>query len=151
MNKNIPCYMISDLLPLYQDDLLSEQTKKDVDDHLSECRDCKKKMGAAKMHIGVHTTNAEPKTDPLRKVRFYQKALTVLGAVMTFILGASYPIAVLGFTVLERGEIAPFQIERIKGLWYVFALKSCIAGIIVCAAYFLLVLLIRKMISKHTA
>ena len=70
---------------------------------------------------------------------------------MTFILGASYPIAVLGFTVLERGEIAPFQIERIKGLWYVFALKSCIAGIIVCAAYFLLVLLIRKMISKHTA
>ena len=35
MNKNIPCYMISDLLPLYQDDLLSEQTKKDVDDHLS--------------------------------------------------------------------------------------------------------------------
>ena len=31
MNKELPCYIISDLLPLYQDDILSEQTKKDID------------------------------------------------------------------------------------------------------------------------
>ena len=29
MNKRLPCYIVSDLLPLYQDDILSEQTKKD--------------------------------------------------------------------------------------------------------------------------
>ena len=151
MNKDIPCYVISDLLPLYQEDLLSEQTKKEVDDHLNECLDCRKKMDAVKMQIVTHATNIEPKIDPLKKVRFYQKALTVLGAVITFILGACFPIAVLGFTVLERGEIASFQIQRIKGLWYVFALRCCIAGILVCAVYFLLILLIRKMISKHAA
>ena len=31
MNKRLPCYIVSDLLPLYQDDILSEQTKKDID------------------------------------------------------------------------------------------------------------------------
>lgn len=151
MNKGLPCYIISDLLPLYQDDILSEQTKKDIDKHLNECKDCKKKMDAMKMQIDVQTTNAELKTNPLKKVRFYQKALTVLGAVIAFILGACYPIVILGLAVLERGEIAIYQIERLKNLWYVLALRSCVAGIIVCAIYFLLILLIRKIISKKAA
>ena len=38
-----------------------------------------------------------------------------MGAVIAFILGACIPIAILGFTVLERGEIAAYQIERVKG------------------------------------
>ncbi len=151
MNKELPCYIISDLLPLYQDDVLSEQTKKDIDKHLNECEHCKKKMDAMKMQIDVQTTSAELKTNPLKKVRFYQKALTVLGAVIAFIFGACIPIAVLGFAVLERGEIATYQIERIKNLWYVFALRSCVTGIIVCVIYFLLILLIRKIIRKNAS
>ncbi len=147
MNKRLPCYIISDLLPLYQDNILSEQTKKDIDKHLNECEDCKKKMDAMKMQIDVQTTNVELKTNPLKKVRFYQKTLTVLGAVIAFVLGACYPIAILGLAVLERGEIAAYQIERLKNLWYVLALRSCVAGIIVCAIYFLLILLIGKIIS----
>ena len=151
MNKELPCYIVSDLLPLYQDDVLSEQTKKDIDKHLNECEHCKKKMDAMKMQIDVQTTSAELKTNPLKKVRFYQKALTVLGAVIAFIFGACIPIAVLGFAVLERGEIATYQIERIKNLWYVFALRSCVTGIIVCVIYFLLILLIRKIIRKNAS
>ena len=49
MNKRLPCYIVSDLLPLYQDDILSEQTKKDIDKHLTECRECQKKA-----HRPVH-------------------------------------------------------------------------------------------------
>ena len=37
MNKTLPCYIVSDLLPLYQEDIVSEQTKKDIDEHLNEC------------------------------------------------------------------------------------------------------------------
>lgn len=151
MNKEIPCYIISDLLPLYQDDILSEQTKKDIDKHLNECKDCKKKMDAMNMQIDVQTPNAELKTNPLKKVRFYQKALTALGAVIAFILGVSYPIARLGFAVLERGEIAAYQIERLKNLWYVLAAWSCAAGIVVCVIYFLLILLIKKIIRKNVS
>ena len=67
-----------------------------------------------KMQIDVQNTNIELKSNPLKKVKFYQKMLTVLGAVMAFILGACTPIAILGITVLERGEIATYQIERVK-------------------------------------
>lgn len=151
MNKALPCYIISDLLPLYQDDILSEQTKKDIDKHLNECEDCKKMMEAMKMQIDVKTTNAELKTNPLKKVRFYQKMLTALGAVIAFILGACYPVARLGFAVLERGEVAIYQIERLKNLWYVLALGSCVAGIIVCVIYFLFILLIKKILRKNVA
>lgn len=151
MNKELPCYIISDLLPLYQDDILSEQTKRDIDRHLDECKDCKTKMDAMKRLIDIQTINTELKTNPLKKVSFYQKALTALGAIIAFVLGACYPIAILGLAVLERGEIATYQIERIKKLWYVLALRSCAAGIVACAVYFLLILLIGKIISKNAA
>ena len=100
------------------------------------------------MQIDVQNTNIELKSNPLKKVKFYQKMLTVLGAVMAFILGACTPIAILVITVLERGEIATYQIERVKSLWYVLASWSCVAGIAVCATYFLLILLIKKIIRK---
>ena len=46
MNKRLPCYIVSDLLPLYQDDILSEQTKKDIDKHLTSfCQLVPKKDG----------------------------------------------------------------------------------------------------------
>lgn len=148
MNKVLPCYVVSDLLPSYQDDILSEETKKDIDKHLSECEDCKKKLAAMKMQIDVQSTDVELKSNPLKKVKFYQKMLTALGAVIAFVLGACAPIAILGLTVLERGEIAAYQIERVKSLWYILALWSCVAGIAVCVIYFLLLLLIRKIIGK---
>lgn len=148
MNKELPCYVISDLLPLYQDDILSEQTKKDIDRHLSGCEECRKKLLAMKMQIDVQSTDVELKSNPLKKVKFYQKMLTAFGAVIAFVLGACAPIAILGFTVLERGEIAVYQIERVKSLWYILALWSCVAGIAVCVIYFLLLLLIRKIIGK---
>ena len=151
MNKELPCYIVSDLLPLYQDDILSEQTKLDIDKHLCECKDCKKKMDAMKMQINVQPANTELKTDPLKKVRFYQKALTALGAAIAFILGACIPIAVLGLAVLERGEIATYQIARVKHFWYVFVSWSFGAGIIACVIYFLIILLIGKIIRKKAA
>ena len=148
MNKELPCYVISDLLPLYQDDILSEQTKKDIDRHLSGCEECRNKLLAMKMQIDVQSTDVELKSNPLKKVKFYQKMLTALGAVIAFVLGACAPIAILGLTVLKRGEIAAYQIERVKSLWYILALWSCVAGIAVCVIYFLLLLLIRKIIGK---
>ena len=148
MNKEIPCYVISDLLPLYQDDILSEQTKKDIDRHLSGCEECRKKLLAMKMQIDVQSTDVELKSNPLKKVKFYQKMLTAFGAVIAFVLGACAPIAILGFMVLERGEIAVYQIERVKSLWYILALWFCVAGIALCVIYFLLLLLIRKIIGK---
>ncbi|MBP5529535.1 MAG: zf-HC2 domain-containing protein [Lachnospiraceae bacterium] len=40
--KNEKCSLIKDLLPSYIDELTSEETNKEIENHLSECPDCKK-------------------------------------------------------------------------------------------------------------
>ena len=67
MNKRLPCYIVSDLLPLYQDDILSEQTKKDIDKHLTECRECQKKMAAMKTQLDIQNRILKLK-DKLNKI-----------------------------------------------------------------------------------
>lgn len=39
-----PCELVKDLLPLYHDDVCSEESKKIVEEHLSECDSCKSMM-----------------------------------------------------------------------------------------------------------
>ena len=36
------CDIIKDLMPLYIDDLLSDNSKKFVEDHINNCESCKK-------------------------------------------------------------------------------------------------------------
>lgn len=39
------CYLINDLLPLYHDDVCSEETKRAVAEHLEECAECRAEYG----------------------------------------------------------------------------------------------------------
>ena len=59
------------------------------------------------------------------------------------------PAIVKEIGLLERGEITAYQIERLKNLWYVLILESSVAGIVVCAIYFLIILFLKKRISKN--
>lgn len=148
MNKELSCYIVSDLLPFYQEGILSEQTKEDIDKHINECKTCKKNMDTMKMPIDVKTTDVEMKTTPFKKVKFYQKVLTILGAFIAFVFGACYPVVRLGIGVLARGGITDYQIERLKHLWYLLALECCFVGVVVCVCYLLLIVLIRKLICR---
>ena len=148
MNKELPCYIVTDLIPLYQDEILSNETKEAIDKHLQQCDDCRKKMDIMEMQVDVKTTKNELKGNPLMKVRFYQKILTVLGAIIAFVFGAAFPIARLGIGVLMRGGITDYQIERLKNLWYILTLECCFTGIVACMTYLLITVAVRKIISK---
>ena len=41
MKNEINCEIIKDLLPLYVDKLVSEETKNIVEEHIEECDNCK--------------------------------------------------------------------------------------------------------------
>ena len=43
---SLPCSVIRDLLPLYAEDLASEDSKQVVDEHLADCPDCRKQLEA---------------------------------------------------------------------------------------------------------
>ena len=70
MNK-INCNIIGDLLPLYEDGAVSEDTKKLVEEHLAECADCKKaaeEMGK-ELVLPVHETVRAAETSFLQKMK----------------------------------------------------------------------------------
>lgn len=70
MNK-ISCNVIGDLLPLYVDGAVSEDTKKLVEEHLAECEECKKaaeEMGK-ELVLPVHETVRAAETSFLQKMK----------------------------------------------------------------------------------
>lgn len=70
MNK-INCNVIGDLLPLYVDGAVSEDTKKLVEEHLVECADCKKAAEdmEKELVLPVHETVAAAETSFLQKMK----------------------------------------------------------------------------------
>ena len=67
MNK-LPCYIVRDMLPQYAEDLLGEESKRDIEQHLEECQDCKElyhQMTSPEPEIKVDTAEV----DYLKKVK----------------------------------------------------------------------------------
>lgn len=69
--SKISCNVIGDLLPLYVDGAVSEDTKKLVEEHLAECEECKKaaeEMGK-ELVLPVHETVRAAETSFLQKMK----------------------------------------------------------------------------------
>lgn len=47
------CELIKDLLPLYADEVCSEESRKTVAEHVSQCDDCRKELEKMGQHIAV--------------------------------------------------------------------------------------------------
>jgi len=75
----ISCNIIADLLELYSDNMVSEDTKTLVESHLSDCLTCREKLAGIKQSISIPAeTNAEPLNFLSKKIR---KRFFVIGAV----------------------------------------------------------------------
>ena len=78
----ISCDVIEDLLPLYVDDMVSEDSRQLVEEHLKECTTCQKMMEEMKKenslgHGKEGLADAERKAiEPLKKIRRKDPAKT---------------------------------------------------------------------------
>ena len=81
----ISCSIIKDLLPLYAEDLTSEDSRKLVDDHLCGCDDCTKELAAIKkapiVPVEVDVKSLKRVGNSIRRCR----TLTALAAIMTLV------------------------------------------------------------------
>ncbi len=59
------CEVIRDLLPLYQEHLLSQASVQLVEEHLGECEDCRRQLEL----VGAEIPVPEPEEEPLRTIR----------------------------------------------------------------------------------
>lgn len=75
----ISCNVIKDILPLYVDEVVSDDTKEMVEEHLTFCEGCKKEVESLKKNVDLSVSkkakNAENKTFEYLKKWFHNKKL----------------------------------------------------------------------------
>ena len=68
------CSIVQDLLPLYAEDMVREETKEFVAGHLSQCETCRAELSALKADVTPAPVSAQPLRD--LKKQLQRKRLT---------------------------------------------------------------------------
>ena len=103
----ISCNIIRDLLPLYAEDLASEDTRTMVEEHLCTCEDCTEALNDMKKNAPVPVEVAPDSLQKVKKTIRRKRVLSVMAALLTLITLASAVVTFL-FT--------PFQLTMEQAL-----------------------------------
>ena len=103
----ISCNTIRDLLPLYAEDLASEDTKVLVDEHLCDCEQCTAILDSMKRKTPVLVETTPESLNKVKQIIRRKRILSVMAALLTLITLASFV-----FTFL----FTPFQLTKEQAL-----------------------------------
>lgn len=103
----ISCNVIGDLLPLYAEGLVSDDTKMLVDDHLCQCEDCANVLKGMKKKAPVMMETGSESLSKVKKRIRRGRLISVMAAVMTVIT--------VFFAVITY-LFAPFQLTMEQAL-----------------------------------
>lgn len=132
--KMISCNIINDILPLYVDDVVSDDTKKMVEEHLQVCEDCR--MSVAKMRKEmVLPTNKSVKlveAKVLKKVKKKWRNKKVIISLLSVIITLAIVIGIFGWMIMHH-EYIPYNsslisVETIDGKLYAHYYGDSYAG-----------------------
>ena len=125
----LSCNVIRDLLPLYAENLTSEESNALVDEHLCWCDECAKQLGILKKAQAIPVETDAPGLKKFRKAIVRRRVLAVTMAVMlviTLVLGATFlweaPVwldadqAVKEVMKMEDGSIRIYYTDIIQGI-----------------------------------
>ncbi len=111
--SKISCNVIGDLLPLYVDGAVSEDTKKLVEEHLAVCEECKKAAEEMEKELvlPVHETVAAAETSFLQKMKKTWKKGRIRTAVISVAVTA---VVILGsYMALTFPQwVIPYEAEN---------------------------------------
>ena len=97
------CSIVQDLLPLYEEDMLREETKEFVDGHLAQCAACRAELDALKADVTPAPVSAQPLRDLKRQLR--RKKLTAVLLAVALAL----TLATAGFAYLTAPQYLPYD------------------------------------------
>ena len=81
------CYIVRDLLPQYTDELVEEETKKDIEKHLESCAECRKIYQELLMPMNRMNHDVKPEEiDFLKKIKRKTKKTTIFAVVLTAVI-----------------------------------------------------------------
>ena len=101
MNKD--CSIVQDLLPLYAEDMLREETKEYVDGHLAQCAPCRAELASLRKEVTPASVSAQPLRDLKRQLQ--RKKLTAVLLAVALAL----TLATAGFAYLTAPQYLPYD------------------------------------------
>ena len=97
------CSIVQDLLPLYAEDMLREETKEFVDGHLAQCAACRVELDALKADVTPAPVSAQPLRDLKRQLRRRKLTAVLLAVALALTLAAA------GFAYLTAPQYLPYD------------------------------------------
>ena len=113
MNK-ISCNIVSDLLPLYADGVVSAETKKEIELHLSECPKCKAEYEYLNQKLilpanpDLHDESAHALKAMKRSLSKKRIIISVISVITTLVLVAALFIGLNYSVIFQRGNPIPY-------------------------------------------
>lgn len=102
------CNIVKDILPLYADNVVSEDTKRLVEEHLLNCDDCKKELLLLKSNLETPEVVITEKDDIafLKKIGLDIRKKRVFTAILSATISAI--VVILSFAYLTAPEYLPY-------------------------------------------
>ena len=108
--KKINCNIIRDILPLYLDDVVSDETKQMVEEHLQSCASCRAEASAMKKDVILPASKtqrlAEAKVIKGIRTKIFRKKVIVSAVTVAAVLAVA--AGVYALLVLPRSVI-PYE------------------------------------------
>jgi hypothetical protein len=118
MSNKVSCEIIKDMLPLYYDEVCSGDSKKMVEEHLSQCNNCKKELENIKDEIHIPKNNMiENRTDSnvIKNISTSWKKLRLKSFIKGGIISALLLTAIiLGYIGLFKWEITSVATDVVE-------------------------------------
>lgn len=97
------CDIVKDLMPLYIDDLLSENSKKFVEDHMDSCESCKKYYEKLSSEIEIPVSK-EARFSDLRPIEYLKSNLSkkIIKKVLATVLVVGLCVGAFLFAILYK-------------------------------------------------
>ena len=112
------CDLISDLLPLYKDEICSEASRKIVEEHLAECPDCKKMLNSLN-DVTIDEKIVKEKEEVIgTQAKFFKRKSALAGSIIGLIF--SIPILVCLIVNLATGNLTSVGTLLATGQQYLF-------------------------------
>lgn len=116
MKQNLDCAIVRDLLPLYQDEVVSETTKQAVEEHLAGCADCAAERERLKSWepSEEQKTTAEGFASFRRKLRRKRILAALLAVVLTgaVLIGAGVVAHQVPLVSISEEDLAVHRVYR---------------------------------------
>lgn len=124
MNKN--CGIIKDLLPLYADDVCTEESRKLVAEHIAECTECRSELEKMGKNIAVNPeTDVKVMKRIKKRLRIEKLTVGIISLVTALFLGISTAfllintICPMDMRKLSIGDELKAEVDENGDLWLV--------------------------------